>query len=80
MSFELTWHRAGDELNDKLDIQVTDGQGPSGAHHHYLIKSNTTKPMVDLSVKIKFQRGGVRESGLNGVSMEALLAIVAHRL
>lgn len=58
-------------------IFVEDELGPGGAPHHYEIKRPNEIPITT----IDFQKGGVREVGVvNGVTHEALLAIVIDRL
>ncbi len=47
---------------------------PNNACHLYSIEVGDVP-----AVTIAFQRGPVKENGINGVSNEALLAIVAHR-
>lgn len=61
-------------LNDALDIQVLDGPGPGGASHIYRIVANSVDTLI------KFQTGPINEVGVNGISNEALLAIVQDRL
>lgn len=70
----ITEH-VGSPLNDQLIVSVLDEQGPGGAHHVYEIGGFEGGPL-----KIRFQKGGIAEVGMNGVSNEALLAIVADRL
>ena len=61
-------------LNDNVRIQAVDGPGPGGAHHRYHL-------IVDgISHEIKFQEGPLKECAANGVSNEALLAVVLDRL
>ena len=77
--------------NDQLEIQVTDAPGAGGANHRYEItgfdtESNpSTKNSDGYSVSfsrllVLFQNGPIAEAGVNGVTHEALLAIVADRL
>lgn len=56
-------------------IEVVDEPGPGGANHHYFVNT----PEFELA-EILFQRGPVKEFGVNGVTHEQLLAIVADRL
>ena len=62
--------------NNGIHILVADEKGAGGANHEYKIllldKIETTN--------ISFQNGTVLENGTNGITMEALLAICAHRL
>lgn len=62
-------------VNDKLKITVRDEPGAGGANHEYEIA------LPDGSgVRIGFQNGPINEHGVNGITQEALLAIVADRL
>jgi len=62
--------------NDRLKVTVGDEPGQGGANHLYLIEGSDTTSTV------LFQNGpiGVDGNGVNGVTHEALLAIVADRL
>lgn len=66
------------ELNEELVIEVMDDPGNGGACHHYKINVPPETPIDN--VKILFQNGGIAENGVNGISNEALLAIVEDRL
>ena len=73
--------------NDKLAITVTDEPGAGGANHRYEIRGYdaTTNPScahVDSfqETVILFQNGPINERGVNGITQEVLLAIVADRL
>lgn len=74
--------------NDKLTIEVVDDPGAGGANHSYLIGGfNTDTNTSRLSdareidrLPVLFQNGPIPEAGVNGVTHEALLAIVADRL
>lgn len=82
--------------NDTLTITAVDEPGSGGAHHRYEISGfvmdtnpagkyprdfghdgdyGATRPTV-----IVFQNGPINEVGINGLTHEALLAIVADRL
>lgn len=75
---ELTSHRVN-ECNDGITIQVLDEPGPGGAHHHYRA-SVVGNPNVTSETDIHFQNGPIKEVGTNGLTHEALLAIVEDRL
>jgi len=69
-------------LNEVLEVVVGDAPGSGGASHHYQIRG-VQGPLDHhpiQTVDIHFQNGPVKESGYNGVSQEALLAVVADRL
>jgi hypothetical protein len=85
---QLTAHKVN-PVNDKLKIEVIDEPGAGGASHHYKISGfdNVTNPSMPPvtgfsynTMTILFQNGPVAEGGVNGITQEALLAIVADRL
>jgi hypothetical protein len=61
-----------------LDVFVLDAPGHGGAHHQYLITSKGFDFHVPL--EIAFQNGPINEVGVNGVTHEALLAVLIDRL
>jgi hypothetical protein len=64
--------------NDLLEITVLDAPGAGGANHKYRIAwDNVTHGG---NCYIDFQNGPIAEHGVNGVTQEALLAIVIDRL
>jgi len=89
MSRELTSHRVNG-LNEALNIKVMDEPGQGNACHEYAITFNDPKydgversPISEKHGRnciISFQNGPVQEAGVNGISNEALLAIVEDRL
>lgn len=79
---EISSHQVNG-LNEYLQIQAIDEPGPGGAHHIYTIASNEPRNEEDeprVTCWIQFQKGPIGEAGVNGVSIEALLAIAADRL
>lgn len=77
--------------NDKLKIVVTDEPGAGGANHRYEIsgydpRNNASAPELKNirgdyeSLLVLFQNGPINEHGVNGITQEVLLAIVADRL
>lgn len=83
----LTDHKLNG-LNDALTITVFDEPGQGNACHEYEI-SLSSSPVAGgpdvaqgarYTTPIKFQNGPIQESGVNGISGEALLAIVIDRL
>lgn len=85
---ELTSHIVN-PANDKIIISVTDQPGSGGANHRYEITGFDTATNASLSSDspepksktiILFQNGPIGEKGVNGLTQEALLAIIADRL
>jgi len=87
---ELTSHKVN-PANDKLKIEATDEPGSGGAHHRYEITGFDTS--VNPSSKdaagyvssysrhiLLFQNGPIAEVGVNGITHEALLAILIDRM
>lgn len=72
---EIHDHKTGSE-ND-LDIIVADEPGQGNANHIYNI---VKKDVPSVLCRIHFQDGPIKENGINGVTNESLLAIVADRL
>ena len=77
--------------NDKLSVLALDEFGSGGASHSYVIDGFNTasnpsavtphgKPITMRSTKLLFQNGPISEVGVNGITHEALLAILIDRL
>jgi len=64
-------------LNDALDISVMDEPGIGGANHEYTIDGSDR---LNVCCHTRFQNGPIAEAGVNGISGEALIAIVIDRL
>lgn len=73
----LTGHKVN-PANDTLNLVVVDEPGQGGANHWYHIDSGDGK----VQVRLDFQNGpiSVDGNGVNGVTHEVLLEIVADRL
>lgn len=82
---ELNEHKIN-PANDTLTIAVIDEPGSGGANHSYRVSGFTGNnpspfgPLAGGSVTLNFQNGPIPSSGVNGLTHEALLAIVADRL
>lgn len=82
----------GDSANHQLTIEVMDAPGQGGASHRYEITGFDTstnhsdqQDSAQLNagaqkVTVLFQNGPIKEFGVNGITQEALLAIVMDRL
>lgn len=71
--------------NDKLRIEVLDEPGSGGAHHVYRISGfetryHDTEPVPITDCTLIFQNGPIAEVGVNGITHEALLAILVDRM
>lgn len=66
-----------DGLNDAILIAVLDEPGQGGACHEYQLEFGDKDRDA---LNISFQNGPVKEFGVNGISQEALLAVVIDRL
>jgi hypothetical protein len=78
---ELTSHKVNG-LNELIVIEVLDAPGSGGASHEYRL-SGLKGPLDHHpipTIDIRFQNGPVQEVGANGISQEALLAVVEDRL
>lgn len=78
-----------DSANHQLAITVEDEPGQGGACHLYVISGFDTDSnlsailpgvMVLTKLNVLFQNGPIKEVGVNGITQEALLAIVIDRL
>lgn len=72
--------------NRKLEITKIDAPGAGGAYHHYIIAgydigtNDSRRDVKENLTRILFQNGSIPEVGVNGVTIEALLAVCADRL
>jgi len=74
--------------NDKITIEVHGEPSSGNANHLYAVYGFHTANNPDAdsstkdetSLKVLFQNGPINEVGVNGVTQEVLLAIVADRL
>jgi len=79
---KLTVHKVGG-LNENLRIDVMDDPGDGGACHEYrvsLVNPGDEATPLTVRQEISFQKGALDDKGLNGISNEALLAIVIDRM
>jgi len=77
---ELTAHRVT-EADNHISIQVLDGPGPGNANHVYAMYLLGPDGSVSKhSATLCFQNGPISEVGMNGITIEALLAVCKDRL
>lgn len=78
---ELTGHKVN-PANDKLIVQALDEPGPGGASHEYriVIPRDVARDRDTFRYLISFQNGPINEVGVNGLTHEALLAVLIDRL
>jgi len=80
---ELTGHKVN-PANDVLKVLVHDEPGSGGANHEYSI--GVPAPAAEAATStattypIRFQNGPIAEVGVNGITHEALLAILIDRM
>jgi hypothetical protein len=81
---ELTSHKVNG-LNEAIRIIVADEPGQGNACHCYDIEAIRRRTPDGLALevqqcRVRFQNGPIAEVGVNGISQEALLAVVEDRL
>ncbi len=76
----------GDSANHQLHIEVYDTPGQGNACHHYGIcgfhtaTNPATSQKDETMTHVVFQNGPIKEFGVNGITHEALIAIVIDRM
>jgi len=76
----LTDHIVSGDQAVQLVISVLDEPGAGGANHAYQIMYLSDEHKAYVATPICFQNGPIKEAGVNGITQEALLAIVIDRL
>jgi len=80
----ITSHKIpGQDHSQNIEIRVLDEPGQGNANHKYEIENTDISAPACLdfvTCRISFQNGPVKERGTNGISNEALLAVVIDRL
>lgn len=77
---EVTTHIVEGDENPQVTITVRDQPGQGGACHEYLIATPHDPEGIRQGSQIHFQNGPIGEYGPNGITQEALLAVVIDRL
>ena len=71
----------GDSVNHQITVEVRDEPGHGGACHDYaILKPRGHGAGFPLLCSVKFQNGPIKEVGVNGITQEALLAILIDRM
>lgn len=77
-------HHVIDAASAALNVMALDGPSHGGASHLYRVLWPDPSPLGDhpalIGCTIAFQHGPIQEHGINGVTCEALLAVVIDRL
>lgn len=87
----LTSHMVVSDGAPQLNVLVADAPGPGGANHRYEITGFNSRDNASESADpgykcafnsttVLFQNGPIKEVGVNGITAEALLAILIDRL
>jgi hypothetical protein len=87
----LTDHIVSGDQAVQLQIEVTDTPGQGGANHRYEVTGFDTNENASSCdgagyksrfsrLLVLFQNGPIKDHGVNGITQEALLAIVIDRL
>ena len=84
---KLTGHKVK-PANYRLDIEVMDERGSGNANHHYRVtgfdnvppSQHLVPPAGVPAADVIFQNGPIPEAGVNGLTHEVLLEIIADRL
>ena len=69
--------------DDNIEVFVNDSAGAGGACHRYSIVKKEVDKETGGQLEFQhiiFQNGNIDDNGVNGITNEALLAIVIHRL
>jgi hypothetical protein len=80
MSRMVSTHQGKGGIDEYIHIEVLDEPGQGGACHEYRIAGAGPTADAGICFVIRFQNGPLRTVGLNGVTMEALIAVVIDRL
>jgi hypothetical protein len=80
----LLYDHKGNRFNREcIDVLTADERGTDNAHHAYTINVRAFEQPKDaaptLSVTLQFQNGSLSEVGGNGITDQALLAIILDR-
>lgn len=83
---EINTHKTNPFNRNNVEVSALDGAGPGGASHHYRVDAYVPAQTSDQEtvskavVEIEFQKGPIKEAGVNGITDESLFAILIDRL
>lgn len=77
---KLTDHIVSKDQSHQLLIEVLDEPGSGGANHAYSVTTPPDPKHPSFVMSFPFQNGPIGEVGVNGLSHEALLAILLDRM
>lgn len=63
-----------------MHVRAVDGPGPGGASHKYVLFAQDEDGRSHGGVQLVFQNGPVKVAGVNGITDEALYAVLIDRL
>ena len=86
ISRELYDHKTSKLNRECIVVKTADLRGPDNAHHKYVIEC-VIEPQSESEIRqvverceINFQNGGLKDVGPNGITEQALIAIVIDRM
>ena len=70
------------EANDAIEITADDRDEKNGnaSHYYELAYPEAVSPECTTRLGIRFQHGPIKEAGVNGITNEALLAVLIDRM
>ena len=65
-----------------VEVETMDTRASDGAHHEYVIRVNPENSVGTpvMVCGLQFQNGGLKEVGANGITDQALIAVVLDRM
>lgn len=78
---QITTHHSVNDCNSKIQVVAKDKPNPAGAHRWYEIGWGDVlqNPTCNNQIYLRFQDGDPNVVGVNGVTNEALLAVLIDR-
>lgn len=76
---EITDHQVND-CNRGLKLIAADEPSNGGASHYYEVRHAHADPSKSFVAGLFFQKGPIKEAGVNGLTHELLIAVMIDRL